>query len=584
MSQMLSNVRSLPDRETSLDVRNLPGLAMKLVENAAEGILITKKNGTIVYANNAFLQISGYSFDETLGKTPRMLQSGKHDRQFYREMWDNLSFHGTWQGEVWNRRKDGSIYPQQMTITELGDPDDGGEGYYASMVHDLTKVKHNEEELMNRAYHDALTKLPNRHLFMDRLEQVVNRAGRKRSKFAVMFIDVDNFKNINDSLGHHIGDILLKEISRRLVHCARDVDTVSRIGGDEFTIILEAVEREEEIGIVASRIQKRMAEPYSLDGNELYITVSIGIAMYPENGETAAGLLKNADLAMYHVKEMGRNNFHYFTESLNRKAINRMEMEIQLRKAVKNREMVAHYQPKIDLRSGKIIGMEALARWPKSMERFGGPGEFIPIAEQTGMIIEMDTLIMEKACKFTKELKGMFKGRAESLKVSVNLSTKNLDSLNILKNLIAIVGDSGLDPKDVELEVTESVIVRNVESAINILNSLSKHGFSISIDDFGTGYSSLSYLTKFPISMLKIDKSFVDNLATEPNARAIAKAIVSMAHGINIQAIAEGVESPEQMEFLRGIGCDQLQGYLFSKPLPEEGMMALIQSGRILTC
>ncbi len=570
------------ETEAAPDIKNLPDLALKLVENAAEGILITKKNGTIVYANNAFLQISGYSFDEALGKTPRMLQSGKHDREFYRDMWDNLHFHGAWQGEVWNRRKDGSIYPQRMAITELRDPGDEGEVYYASMVHDLTEVKHNEEELMHRAYHDPLTKLPNRHLFMDRLEQVVNRAGRKRAKFAVMFIDLDNFKNINDSLGHDVGDMLLKEFSRRLVHCARDVDTVSRIGGDEFTIILEAVEKEEEIGIVASRIQKRMAEPYSLNGNELYITVSIGIAIYPENGETAAGLLKNADLAMYHVKETGRNNFHYFTESLNRKATSRMEMEIRLRKAIRNREMIAHYQPKIDLRTGRMTGMEALARWPESIGKFGGPAEFIPIAEQTGMIVEMDTLIMEKACRFTKEIKRMFNGRADSFKVSVNLSTKNLDSLNILKNLIAIVGDCGLDPREVELEVTESIIVRNVESAINILNSLSRHGFSISIDDFGTGYSSLSYLTKFPISVLKIDKSFVDNLGTEPNARAIAKAIVSMAHGINIKAIAEGVENPEQLAFLRGIGCDQMQGYLFSKPLPEEGMMELLQAGRML--
>lgn len=570
------------EKETVTDVKNLPDLALKLVENASEGILITKKNGTIVYANNAFLQMSGYSFEEALGQTPRILQSGKHDREFYRDMWDSLSFYGAWQGEVWNRRKDGNVYPQRMAITKLEDPTHQDEVYYASMVHDLTKVKHNEEELLHRAYHDPLTKLPNRHLFMDRLEQVVNRAGRKRAKFAVMFIDLDNFKHINDSLGHDVGDMLLKEISRRLVHCARDVDTVSRIGGDEFTIILEGVEKEEEIGIVASRVQERLAEPYSLGGNELYVTVSIGIAIYPENGETAVNLLKNADLAMYHVKETGRNNFHYFTESLNRKAINRMELEIQFRKAIRNREMIAHYQPKIDLRSGRMIGMEALARWPESIGKFGGPGEFIPVAEQTGMIVEMDTLIMEKACLFTKEIKRMFSGRAELFKVSVNLSTKNLDSMNILKNLIAIVGDCGLNPRDVELEVTESIIVRNVESAINLLNSLSRHGFSISIDDFGTGYSSLSYLTKFPISVLKIDKSFVDNLGIEPNARAIAKAIVSMAHGINIKAIAEGVENPEQLKFLRGIGCDQMQGYLFSKPLSETGMMELVQTGRML--
>ncbi len=570
------------EKETVTDVKNLPDLALKLVENASEGILITKKNGTIVYANNAFLQMSGYSFEEALGQTPRILQSGKHDREFYRDMWDSLSFYGAWQGEVWNRRKDGNVYPQRMAITKLEDPTHQDEVYYASMVHDLTKVKHNEEELLHRAYHDPLTKLPNRHLFMDRLEQVVNRAGRKRAKFAVMFIDLDNFKHINDSLGHDVGDMLLKEISRRLVHCARDVDTVSRIGGDEFTIILEGVEKEEEIGIVASRVQERLAEPYSLGGNELYVTVSIGIAIYPENGETAVNLLKNADLAMYHVKETGRNNFHYFTESLNRKAINRMELEIQFRKAIRNREMIAHYQPKIDLRSGRMIGMEALARWPESIGKFGGPGEFIPVAEQTGMIVEMDTLIMEKACLFTKEIKRMFSGRAELFKVSVNLSTKNLDSMNILKNLIAIVGDCGLNPRDVELEVTESIIVRNVESAINLLNSLSRHGFSISIDDFGTGYSSLSYLTKFPISVLKIDKSFVDNLGIEPNARAIAKAIVSMAHGINIKAIAEGVENPEQLKFLRGIGCDQMQGYLFSESILAEDFARLLTQGRRL--
>ena len=564
-------------------MKHLSKLASKLVENAMDGILITDKDGVILYANNAFLYISGYSLEETLGKTPKIVQSGKHGQEFYKEMWDTLKRDGAWKGEIWNKRKNGELYPQLLTITEIKDPADGERIYYASVIHDLTEVKKSEEELKHRAYHDALTKLPNRHLFMDRLEQAVNRAKRRHAKFAVLFIDLDNFKNVNDSLGHNVGDMLLKEISQRLIGCARDVDTVSRIGGDEFTIILEGVEKEGEIGIVASRVLKSMSVPFSFDGTELYVTASVGIAVYPENGDSATSLLKNADLAMYHVKEMGRNNFHYFTESLNRKAVNRLEMEIRLRKAIKDKEMVAHYQPKIDIFSGKIIGMEALARWPKSMEMLGGPSDFIPIAEQTGMIIDMDTLILEKACTFAKTLKETFNGKADFLRVSVNLSTKNLESLDLLKNLIEIVERSGLDPRDVEFEVTESVIVRNVESAIAILNSLSRNGFSISIDDFGTGYSSLSYLTKFPLSTLKIDKSFVENLAVEPNARAIAKAIVSMAHGINIKAIAEGVESVEQLEFLRDIGCDQMQGFLFSKPLPEQEMMDLMKSGRILT-
>lgn len=556
----------------------LPDLALKLVENSIEGIVITDENGVIQFVNEAFTQISGYSAKEAIGQTPRILKSGKHDKNFYETMWESLAEKGAWKGEIWNKRKNGDIYPQRLSIISINHPSIQGKKYYASVISDLTQIKNDEEELRRRADHDVLTDLPNRYLFQDRMTQAVNRARRNRAKFAVLFIDIDDFKKINDRLGHDAGDMILREVSMRLVQCGRDVDTVSRVGGDEFTFILEGA-AEDDVGIVASRIIERIRPPFSFYGKDIHITVSVGIAMYPENGKSASEIMKNADMAMYHAKGAGKNRYFFFTQELNERAIKNLELEINLREAIKNREMIAYYQPKIDIVSGEIVGMEALARWPRFNGRPICPDEFIPIAEHTGMIGDLDMVIFERACDFTQQIKTILNGDMNSFRVSVNLSAKNIESKNFLEKLINVVEKLGLNPKDVEFEVTESVIVGNIASAKAVLNSLKDDGFLISIDDFGTGYSSLAYLMQFPISTLKIDKSFIRNLSVEPKALSIAKAIVSMAHSIGIKTVAEGVETREQLELLRDMGCDQIQGYIFSRPLPENEMANLITTG-----
>lgn len=560
----------------------LPDLSLKLVENSIEGIVITDADGVIQFVNEAFTQISGYSAEEAIGQTPRILKSGKHDEDFYEKMWTYLAREGAWKGEVWNKRKNGDIYPQRLSIISIEDPSIKGKKYYASVISDLTQIKHDEEELRHRADHDVLTNLPNRYLFQDRMTQAVNRARRNNAKFAVLFIDIDDFKKINDGLGHDAGDMVLREVSMRLVQCGRDVDTVSRVGGDEFTFILEGV-AEDDITIVASRIIERMRQPFSFYGKDVRLTVSVGIAMYPENGKSGSEIMKNADMAMYHVKGFGKDKYFFFTQELNEKAVKTLQMEIDLREGIKNREMIAYYQPKIDILNGKVIGMEALARWPRFNKQPICPDEFIPVAEHTGMIVDLDTVIFERACDFTRQIKTISNGNMDSFKVSVNLSPKNIEKKGFLSKLINIVEKFDLNPEDVEFEVTESVIVGNITSAKAILNSLSNDGFSISIDDFGTGYSSLAYLMHFPISSLKIDKSFIRNLSVEPKALSIAKAIVNMAHGLGIKTVAEGVETWDQLAILRNIGCDQIQGYIFSRPLPEDEMVELIATGKIFS-
>jgi diguanylate cyclase (GGDEF)-like protein/PAS domain S-box-containing protein len=559
--------------------RVLPDLALKLVKNSIEGIVITDADGVILFVNEAFTQISGYSAEEAIGQNPRILKSGKHNQDFYETMWASLVQNGAWKGEVWNKRKNGDIYPQRLSIVSIEDPSIQGKKYYASVISDVTQIKEDEEELRHRADHDVLTNLPNRYLFQDRMEQAVNRARRTHAKFAVLFIDIDDFKKVNDGLGHDAGDMVLREVSMRLVQCGRDVDTVSRVGGDEFTFILEGVV-EDDITIVAARVIDRMRQPFSFYGKEVRLTVSVGIAMYPQNGKSVAEIMKNADMAMYHAKDVGKDRYFFFTQELNEKAIKSLELEINLREAIKNRDMIAYYQPKIDIISGKIVGMEALARWPRFNERPICPDEFIPVAEHTGMIGDLDTVIFERACGFTRQIKTILNGNMGSFKVSVNLSTKNIEKKGFLAKLIKIVEKLGLNPEDVEFEVTESAIVGNMASAKAILNALSDDGFSISIDDFGTGYSSLAYLMQFPVSTLKIDKSFIKNLSVEPKALTIARAIVSMAHGIGIKTVAEGVENVEQLAFLRDMGCDQIQGYIFSRPLPEDEMADLIATGK----
>jgi len=560
-------------------LENLASVATKFIEGSNDGFIVADKDSSILFVNESFSKITGYSASEAVGKTPKILQSGKHDKDFYKSMWASITNEGFWSGEIWNKRKGGDIYPQRVSINMVKDPDGIPGIYYVAIFHDITESKKNEDEFRHRAHHDRLTGLPNRHLFYDRLNQAIGRASRNKSTCAALFIDLDNFKYINDSFGHDVGDLLLKEVAKRLTECAREVDTVSRIGGDEFTIILDSLVDKEESSIVAKRVLASISKELGIHKQELFITVSIGIAIYPENGKNAAELVKNADTAMYHAKEKGKNAFFYFTDALNVKARKRMELEINLRKAITERKLIAFYQPKLNILTGKIVGMEALSRWPMADGKFLSPAEYLPVAEQTGMVIDMDSLMFEKSCEFTKRLKE-FLPPDSNFKVSVNLSSLNFESKGLSEQIFNIIKKYGLTMKEVELEVTETLIIRNIESTIQILNSLDSQGLKISIDDFGTGYSSLSYLTHFPFSTLKIDQSFIRDLVTDEKARTITTAIISIAKGLQVQAIAEGVENKEQLRILLEMGCNQIQGYLFSRPLPEDEMIALIKENK----
>ncbi len=576
MQELLARVKShLLLKELNYEKRKLKE---KVIEHSIEGVTITDAQGSISYVNPAFSKVTGYSAEEVIGKNPNILQSGRHGKSFYQHMWGSLLKYGKWQGEIWNRRKGGEVYPQMATITAIKNSD-GVITNYAAMFYDMTEIKKNQKEIEYRAYYDSLTKIPNRQLFLDRLTQAINRAKREEHMVGVFFIDLDNFKHINDSLGHATGDIVLREVAKRLSNCAREVDTVSRLAGDEFSVIQDDLVDIEEAGVVAKRIIDALSHPFHHENNELFTTVSIGIAIYPLNGETSADILRNADMAMYHVKDFGKNHFQFFTDSLNEKAMKRRDLEDGLRKAINDDNFLVYYQPKVDLKSGKMVALEALARWPRN-GTIVSPTDFIPIAETTGLITSLDKLILQKTCSFIKKMQETI---SSTLNVSINLSTKDLENLHLIRDVMDTIKRFGVKASNLELEVTESMIIRNVESAIKILQEFRDEGFSLSIDDFGTGYSSLSYLTKFPLSILKIDKAFIDDLESNENSQSIAKAIVYMAHAMKMLVIAEGVETQGQLDFLRSIGCDQIQGYIFSKPLPEDEVVELIKSGKTLS-
>jgi len=558
-------------------------LAASVFENSAEGVVVTDARGIIQSINPAFTQITGYSSGEAVGGNPSILKSGKHDKEFYKSMWDTLLSAGRWKGEIWNRRKSGEAYLQKTTITAIKDFS-GATTQYAAVFYDITELRASEKEVEYKAYHDALTGLPNRQLFIDRLKHAIVRAKRAHAIFAVLFVDLDGFKLINDSLGHAVGDLLLRGVAIRMVGCAREEDTVARLGGDEFTVIIENMTSEEEAAAVARRINASLSEPFVHKKEELFISSSVGISLYPQNGQTAEDLLKNADLAMYNVKTVGKNSFMFFTKSLNDNAVRRHELESKLRKALEKNEISAVFQPKIELATGKMAGLEGLMRWTHD-GRSISPAEFIPVAEDTGLIRELDEWMLDTACVFMNELlaEGLAGEEVTGISISINFSAKDLEQLNFVDKLISATKKHGLNPRRIEVELTENALVKNIESAVEKLRALRKWGFNISIDDFGIGYSSLSYLVKFPINYLKLDRSFVVDLFKDPDAKSVAKAVVSMAHEINLKVVAEGVETLEQLSFLSGIKCDQVQGYIFCKPVSREKIKEMLAKNEVFT-
>ncbi|BCB27240.1 hypothetical protein SKTS_21260 [Sulfurimicrobium lacus] len=550
-------------------------LSAAVFEHTVEGVMITDPDGRIVAVNRAFTEITGYGEDEIAGLTGATLKSERHDEQFYASMWSVIRETGRWQGELWNRRKNGDIYPEWLNISVVKD-ERGRITHYVGVFSDISSMKESESKLDHLAHHDPLTGLPNRLLLNARMEHSLARAQRGNAMLAVMFLDLDHFKDINDTLGHPIGDLLLQETAQRLRDCVREQDTVTRLGGDEFTILLEDLDDSRFASTVAQKIIAALAEKFMLQGHEVFVTCSVGISIFPSDGGDITTLFKNADSALYRAKEQGRNNYQYYTEELTTRAMERLAMENSLRHALERNELVLHYQPQVDLHNGSIIGMEALLRWQHPEIGLISPNAFIPLAEETGLIIPIGEWVLRTACV---QLKAWIDEGLPKIRVGVNLSSRQFNQNNLDEVVASALRDTGLPPSCLELELTERTIMHDAENTVTILNKLRALGVQISIDDFGTGYSSLSYLKRFPIDRIKIDQSFVREITSNPEDAAISQAIISLSHSLNIKTVAEGVETAEQQEFLRSRLCDEIQGFHFSHPVPQQDMCQLLKDG-----
>jgi diguanylate cyclase (GGDEF)-like protein/PAS domain S-box-containing protein len=681
----------------------LQAAALKAMANA---VMITDQTGTVNWVNSAFEQLTGYAFTEIVGQSTRLLKSNQNSPVLYEEMWGAILAGNIWRGELINRRRDGSLYTEEMTITPVQD----GKGeitHYIAIKMDISDRKNAEEalflekeraqvtlnsigdavactdisgnitflnlaaekmtgwssqeangrpmaeilkivnatthetipnpmmseigqvrslhlppncilirrdgfeipiedsvapihdregqasgavivfrdvsvaramalEMAHSAQHDFLTSLPNRVLLNDRVTQAIAMAPRHLKKVAVLFLDLDGFKHINDSLGHPIGDQLLQSIAKRIVNCVRAADTVSRQGGDEFVVLLSEVERSEDVAVTARRILQTIAQPHPIGQHDLHVTTSIGLSVYPDDGRDAETLIKNADTAMYQAKENGHNSYRFFKPAMNVRAVERQSIEESLRRALERREFALHYQPKINLKSGEITGAEALLRWTHPTRGLVPPSQFIPVAEDCGLILPIGDWVLREACR---QARSWIDTGLPLETIAVNISAMQFRDENFLEGVFAVIEETGLNPRSLELELTESVLMRHAESTESILKKLGAKGVQLAVDDFGTGYSSLSYLRKFPIDALKIDQSFVRQITTSPEETTIVTAVISMGRSLKLRVVAEGVETREELAFLREHDCEEAQGYYFGRPTPPKEFAALLKSG-----
>lgn len=553
------------------------------VFNTSEAVIITDSNARILEVNPAYCRITGFNRQEVLGQNPNITRSDRHPASFYQEMWQSLSKHGQWSGEIWDRRKNGEIFPKWLTINAvqsgLAREFDEGDTFYVGVFMDISNMKQAEQQLEKLAYYDPLTNLPNRVLFHDRLEQELRTAASEHTRFGLLYLDLDRFKYVNDTLGHSVGDQLLVEVGRRIKSCIREPDTVARISGDEFTIIIRSVHETHDLERVAGKIVEQIEKAVLIGQREVYVGASIGISLYPEHGTSSEALKKHADIAMYQAKEAGRGRYKLFDYKMTDLSLDRMALTTQLKQAVNRHQFVLHYQPIVEIESHSIVAVEALIRWQPEQGPLIYPNDFIDHAEETGLIHSIGNWVLEAAC-----LQGALWNQtlAHPLAISVNLSAIQFENDQLAEQIHEVLKRTGLKPELLHVEITETTVMKHPERTEQILRDIAALGVAISIDDFGAGYSSLSYLMRFTANKLKIDRAFTQQLTERRSDQIIPTAIINLARSLNLQTIAEGVETLFQLNMLYDKGCQYAQGYLFSKPLPVHEITPLLEQHTLL--
>lgn len=542
-------------------------------ENTSEGIVIADHEGNILWINKAFSAITGYAMNEVMGKNPRILKSNRHDSDFYKNMWKTLKEKGHWEGEIWNRRKNKEVYPEWLLIKAIKDST-GQTVKYVSLFKDLSK-KHIVKDYKNyKNDYDALTDLPNRYLLKDRLEILMGHATRHKEKFAVIFLDIDRFKRINDTLGYNVGDKLLKSFSDRLKTILGKEVTIARQGGDEFVILFEHVAGPKDIINVIEKIFNQLHIPFKLKDYEIYVTVSVGVSVYPHDGQDIDKILTSAEVAMYRAKENGRNNYELYEPVMTETISEQLKIENNMRNALENNEFYLNYQPQVCAKTGKVKGAEALVRWNDEELGFISPAKFIPLAEEIGFILPLGQWILEKAIKDSIEF---IRNTNCEFQISVNISAVQLRDDALISQVDELLKKYNFSPKNLELEITETHIMSDPKRVREILDKLKTMGIKIAIDDFGTGYSSLAYFKDFNVDKLKIDRSFIMDIMNDTNSQAVVLAMIDMAKRLKLTSLAEGVETEEELQYLKDNGCQLIQGYYTGKPMDKDNLIKMIQ-------
>lgn len=533
-----------------------------------EGVLVSDSRGVIVHVNRALVEITGYPAEEVLGRRPNMFKSGRHGPEFYQAMFKTIDEHGEWHGEIWNRRKSGEVYPQWQTVRAITD-DKGLVSHYVAVFSDISAIKNSQTELARLVHHDPLTDLPNRLLFTDRTEQALASAQRHQTGCALLMIDLDHFKIINDSLGHNVGDLLLKAVAERLLRVFGKGFTVARLGGDEFAVLIDSCAQASQAAGLAQQVLEIMKGPFDVDKHQLFISASVGISVFPGDALNAEQLLRNADSALFKAKSSGREGYALYTEELTAHAQYRVEVASDLRRALEQQELRVYYQPVHELKTSRLIGVEALVRWEHPLRGLLAPGEFIPIAERTGLIAEIDAWVLEQACWQMVQWQG---AGVELAFVAVNISSRLFARPELFALVSTVLADTGLDPALLELEVTESAVMDNSQVALEQMHRLRALGLRLAIDDFGTGFSSLLRLKRLPVQKLKIDQGFVAGLPVDNDDVAIVRAVIALGQSMGLQVHAEGIEQVGQAQFLLDLDCDLGQGYWFGRPMPAQDL------------